>query len=428
MLEKIIFLLGAFLLFVIVFYKIIRKNDTNYISLIVVQALGIIICFFEINMGVTASMFFITLRYFCAIILPIMIIVMEMKGINFSEVLSLIRVNFWLLIGDRKAAKDILIKLVSKYPESYIGHKTLAEIYEKEGGMRKAIDEYVCALDLKKDDYKSYFKIADLLNQLDRKDEAIEMLQNLVKAKPDSYDGMMLLGELLCEQERFKEAANVYQDGLKYFSSDFELYYSLGIVFTRLNEFTLAKEMYEKAAELNHLLYGAYYNMGQICFIERDLEAAEKYFVKCLRDKELDASAYYQLAKIYAIRGDKEKAIEYINIAVKINSKLLKKAAQEKVFEEIREFITVSVNMEEEQKEEEEEEKELTTKEKSEKIAQKYLEETYNLVELMSENTARQRAEEKVTNIINKEKLRKMLEAEELEEALGEKKQNDDDE
>ena len=47
-------------------------------------------------------------------------------------------------------------------------------------------------------------------------------------------------------------------------------------------------------------------------------------------------------------------------------------------------------------------------------------------VEIMNENTVKQRAEEKVTNIINKEKLRKMLEAEELEEALGEKKQEEE--
>ena len=55
--------------------------------------------------------------------------------------------KFMLFFGDRKAAKDILIKLVSKYQDSYIGHKMLAEIYEKEGGMRKAIDEYVAALE-----------------------------------------------------------------------------------------------------------------------------------------------------------------------------------------------------------------------------------------------------------------------------------------
>ena len=78
LIEQLIFIIIAFALFVYMFYQLIKKNDTNYISLIVFQAIGIVICFFEINMGVTASMFFITLRYFCSIILPIMIIIMEM--------------------------------------------------------------------------------------------------------------------------------------------------------------------------------------------------------------------------------------------------------------------------------------------------------------------------------------------------------------
>ena len=44
----------------------------------------------------------------------------------------------------------------------------------------------------------------------------------------------------------------------------------------------------------------------------------------------------------------------------------------------------------------------------------------------MNENTIKQKAQEKVTNIINREKLRQMLEAEELEESLGEKKQDEE--
>ena len=47
-----------------------------------------------------------------------------------------------------------------------MGHKMLAEVYQKEGGMRRAIDEYVTAIDIKKNDYKSYFKIAQLLKDL----------------------------------------------------------------------------------------------------------------------------------------------------------------------------------------------------------------------------------------------------------------------
>ena len=48
--------------------------------------------------------------------------------------------------------KETLINLVTKDPSSYIGHKMLAEIYEAEGGMRKAIDEYVKVIDIQKKD------------------------------------------------------------------------------------------------------------------------------------------------------------------------------------------------------------------------------------------------------------------------------------
>ena len=69
----------------------------------------------------------------------------------------------------------------------------LAEVYEKEGGMRKAIDEYIKVLDIKGDDYKSYFKISKLLNDLERKDEAIEMLGILVKKKPELSEANEML-------------------------------------------------------------------------------------------------------------------------------------------------------------------------------------------------------------------------------------------
>lgn len=46
--------------------------------------------------------------------------------------------------------------------------------------MRKAIDEYVQAVDLNKQDYDSYYKVAELLNNLDKKEEASEMLFNLL--------------------------------------------------------------------------------------------------------------------------------------------------------------------------------------------------------------------------------------------------------
>ena len=45
MLERIIFNILAFSLFTIIFFKMIRKNDTNYIAILILEALGIAIGF-----------------------------------------------------------------------------------------------------------------------------------------------------------------------------------------------------------------------------------------------------------------------------------------------------------------------------------------------------------------------------------------------
>lgn len=433
LLEKVVFNLLAFTLFIVIFFKIIRKNDTNYICLLVLEFIGIAISFIEISIGIDANLLIKAIRYALSIFLPVIIIIIEFRGVNFSELLSVAKASILFAFGNTKAAKDILVKLVTKYPNSYLGHQNLGRVYEHEGGMRRAIDEYVLAVDIKKNDYDSYYKIANLLNELGRKEEATEMLQNLMKNKPDYYEGTCLLGELLCEQERFKEAANVYEAALKYRPEDFELYYNLGIVYTRLNDFTRAKEMYEMAAEINHRLYGAHYSLGQIALLSNDLDTAEQCFQESLYD-DLEAMSYYQLAKVCALKGEKDKAITFINKAIELEPKLLKLAMKERAFKDIKEHIAVSVKMEEEtnpagtadsetdsdeaKNEEEKDEKSHILK-REERIAQIYLEETNNLVENINENTEKEKNEETkkhVSTIIDMERLRKLEEIDEKEE------------
>ena len=414
--EKIIFNLLAFSLFIVIFFKIFRRNDSNYVFLLVLQALGICISFVEISLKLEeSSIGWWILRYLLSVILPIIILVLEFRGLNFSELITVVFAKFFIMIGDNKAAKSLLIKLTEKYPNSYLGHKMLAEIYEKEGGMRKAIDEYVSAIDVRDNDHKSYFKIAELLKEVGKKDEAIEMVNNLLKNRPDCYEASLLLGELLCEKERFKEAASIYQEALKYRPYDFELYYSLGIVYTRLSDFQLAKEMYEKAAEINHRLFAANYNLGLIALMQQDLEGAEKYFQESLYE-DLEPWAYYQLAKVYVLKGEKDKAINFLNKAIELAPLLLKRASKEKAFEKIKEYITVSARMDEkddEEKDIEEEPEEEPVMKIQERVAREYLEEVTSFIEDMCEKDSKAKIEEKVNYIFNRERLKREKEQEE---------------
>ena len=198
MVGKILFSLVALLLFLYIFaFKLIKKNDTTYLVILGIQAIGILLNFIKIIFNIFTGMVSKFIIYFLCLIFPIAVLVLEGKGINFSELIYVSVSKILLLTGKRKKAKEILMKLVSKYDKSYMGHKMLAEIYEKEGGMRKAIDEYVKVLDVRGNDYKSYFKISKLLKELKKDKEAIEMLTILVKKKPELYEANKMLRRLI---------------------------------------------------------------------------------------------------------------------------------------------------------------------------------------------------------------------------------------
>lgn len=391
LIEKIIFNILAFSLFILIFFKMIKKNDTNYVIVLCLQALGIAINFIEIIFSLHYNMFMKLSMYTFAIILPLIIALLEYKNINFSELIYISLSKITMMSNNTKQAKNFLINLVTKYPESYLGHKMLAEIYEKEGGMRKAIDEYVQVIDINKKDYNSYYKISFLLNDLGKKTEASQMLENLLKKKPEYIEATQLLGDILCEQERYKEAANIYNEALKYNPNNYELYYNMGMVYTMLNDFKNAKNCYEKAATINTLLYNSYYNLAQISLIYNDLEEAEKFFLKSVESKDVEPKAYYNLAKIYMLKGDKENAIKFLNVAIDIDNTFYKKADAEPIFIPIKAYINFPNLDNETVREIHLTDKEIKT--------QRHLEQTTKLVGKLSLNNLKIKKEKSIDEI-----------------------------
>lgn len=388
--EQLIFAIIAFALFIYMFYKMIKENETSYVILLILQAFGILLNFIEIISKVQLNMIFAIIKYALAILLPVVIIVLEKNRIPYVEIIDILKAKIFLKLGDNKNAKQALIHLVTKYPENYKGHKMLAEIYEDEGGMRKAIDEYVQAIDIHKRDYDSYYKIAELLTNLDKQDEAAQMLNNLLRKKPDYYQATVLLGEILINKEMYKEAANVYHEGLRYNPTSYDLNYNLGLVYTMLNDFENAKICYEKAAEINSLLYNAKYALAEIALIYKEIEEAREYFLQATESEELAPDAYYELAKIEIIKGNKETAIQYANTAIDLNSKkIVPKVKSDPVFIPIIARLTLPFNLEMASMKQDNDE-EYNKEKKQEKLSEKelkakeHLEETFEITKNIS--------------------------------------------
>lgn len=386
--EQFVFTVISLAIFVYMFFKMIKNNDTSYIVILILEAIGIAINFLGFSLFIELNMFLNLLKYVLSIVIPGIVIILEKRGMTLIEIINITRARFYLSMGNDKKAKEALLNLVSKVPDSYKGHKMLAELYEKEGGMRKAIDEYVQAIDINKKDYESYYKVAELLNQLDKKDEATEMLFNLLDKKPDMYKATELLGDILISKEMYKEAVNIYQEALKYNPVSYEIHYNLGIAYTMLNDFQNAKICYEKAANINSLLYNAKYSLAEIALIYKDLEEAEKRFLQAIEEEELSADAYYELAKIYLIKGDKETAINYANTAIDIDARrIVDKIRKEPLFIPVIARVSIPFNLDiQEEKDHKLTQKEIKAKEHLEEMVDITRHLSYNDINLLKKN------------------------------------------
>lgn len=371
MLEQLLFITVSVVLFGAIFFKMIKRNETGYIVLLLIQALGIIIDGAGIILNHNTNLFFKIATYVMSIIMPILLLILEYKNIDVINFIKFAQVKFYLSTSNMKKAKDILLTIIEKNPKNYNAHKYLANLYEKEGGIRKAIDEYVICIEINKQDYDSYYKVALLLNELEKKDEAIEMLSNLLEKKPEYHQATITLGDLLIEKENYKEAVSVLTEALKYDPFNFDLNYELGIVYTMLNDFQSAKECYEKAAEINGLNHKTKYNLAQIALLYKDLDAAEEYFGQTLEDEDLQADTYYELAKIKLMKGQKDLAIKYANLAIDLESKKIsEKIRREPLFIPILSKISIPFNLEE---------KEKSNISDKEKLAKEHLENTSDI-------------------------------------------------
>ena len=100
--EKVIFSILAFYLFLVMFFKMMKKVDSAYIIVLILQAIGIALEFIEIIFSLKFNIVIKAIIYLIAIIIPIIIILLERKGKNFIELVHIARVKFYNLIRKYK--------------------------------------------------------------------------------------------------------------------------------------------------------------------------------------------------------------------------------------------------------------------------------------------------------------------------------------
>ena len=84
--EQIIFTFISFAIFVLMFFRMIKNNDTTYVAVLVLEVFGIALNFLEVLFDIKLNMLFWILKYILTILVPIFIIILEKKGMMLLEI------------------------------------------------------------------------------------------------------------------------------------------------------------------------------------------------------------------------------------------------------------------------------------------------------------------------------------------------------
>lgn len=93
--EKIIFSILAFYLFLVMFFKMIKKIDAAHVVILIMDGIGIALEFIEIIFSLKFNIIIKTIIYLLSIVIPIIIIYIENKGKNVSELIYVALAKFY---------------------------------------------------------------------------------------------------------------------------------------------------------------------------------------------------------------------------------------------------------------------------------------------------------------------------------------------
>ncbi|MBJ3784927.1 tetratricopeptide repeat protein [Devosia sediminis] len=164
-------------------------------------------------------------------------------------------------------------------------------------------------------------RVAQNLDAVGDRDEAIRRLKNIVATRPNDLDAVSVLGDLLRYDEDYLAAADAYGKALEISGgeapSDWRFYYVRGIAYERAKEWEKAEADFLQALELNPdqpqvLNYLGYSWIDQDMHFERALEMIEKAVEAQPQDGYIIDSlgwAFYKLDRM-------EEAVETLERAV----------------------------------------------------------------------------------------------------------------
>ncbi len=231
--------------------------------------------------------------------------------------------------------------------QEYNDAKSL-ESEKKNNGLRKAIDAFSSAVDIKPDEGLTYTMLATCYYDLGETEKSFELIAQAVKISPEDYNANVAAGQILIKNGKPNEAlpylekaveldpqnnsairtlAQTYYDignteasiatyekAIKATSDNktkADLHFNLGILYNQVKEFDLAEDHFTTALDLNPNDVEAILGMAQTFESNEKWRKAEKFYKELIYLEPENASHYRGIARVLLQQGKQDQAQRY---------------------------------------------------------------------------------------------------------------------
>jgi tetratricopeptide (TPR) repeat protein len=157
---------------------------------------------------------------------------------------------------ERGGSRAVLYARLALFLKPDLAEATLliGDVFVDQQNFDAAIDTYEGIDDASPISFAGKLRIASALHQLDRKEQAFELLEGLVAAEPERIQALVQLGNLLRRDEEYEGAESAYSRAIDRLGTpereDWTLFYARGIAYERTKQWPKAEADFLRALEL----------------------------------------------------------------------------------------------------------------------------------------------------------------------------------
>ncbi len=222
-----------------------------------------------------------------------------------------------LFTQQRDEAIAVFEQIAKDSPERFETYEVLGELYEQKGDLDKALEYYQHSLALDASEPRNHLRLADLLRQAKRHDQAVEMLKKARQKFPDLPFITYGLALSLSQAQRHEEALKAFAEAQADAENRNEemlnagFYFTYGAAAEQAGQFEKAAELLKQSISLDPTSSQAYNYLGYM-WVDRGerLEEGGDLIKKAVEIEPENGAYLDSLGWYYFKRGDAERAIK----------------------------------------------------------------------------------------------------------------------